>query len=254
MANEDSKEELLQRARELGERADKARSESEHSRSSASERFARDNAFFRSINNAAERATGVLGPIGTVLGWTIRMLGKWLRWVAIRPADPDAHGGPDSGGISPARVVRNLFVSAMALFGLHVAASAVYFYGTYFEETVFVTGKQEIVTGELYQFGGCTSLPCSTETDNGKFYLIESSLYFPMMFYPEEDVFANVPQQDGACNVEGYGIYFRTLRWIYKTLQLYQHVVDVSCRPYTEEEIRRAVSEGEIVRDPPPVE
>jgi hypothetical protein len=129
--------------------------------------------------------------------------------------------------------------------------SAIYFYATYFEETVYVTGKQEIETGELYQFGGCTSLPCSTEIDNGKFYLIESSLYFPVMYYPEENVFANIPQQNGACHVEGYGIYFRTLRWLYKSAQLYQHVVDVSCRPYTEDEIRRAVVVGEIVKDSP---
>jgi hypothetical protein len=36
---------------------------------------------------------------------------------------------------------------------------------------------------------------------------------------------------------------------LYKSAQLYQHIVDVSCRPYTEDEIRRAVDEGEIVRD-----
>jgi hypothetical protein len=83
--------------------------------------------------------------------------------------------------------------------------------------------------------------------DNGKFYLIETSLYFPMLFYPEEEVFANIPQQNGACDIEGYGIYFRTLRWLYKHAQLYQHVVQVSCRPYTEEEIRHAVESGEII-------
>ena len=130
---------------------------------------------------------------------------------------------------------------------LHVVLSAAYFYSTYFHEMVYVTGKQEIETGEKYQFGGCTSLPCSTETDNGKFYLIETSLYFPALFYPEEEVFANIPQQNGACNIEGYGIYFRTLRWVYKQAQLYQHVIKVSCRPYTEDEIRQAVESGEIV-------
>ena len=66
------------------------------------------------------------------------------------------------------------------------------------------------------------------------------------MLYPEENVFANIPQQDAACQVEGYGIYFRTLRWLYKSLQLYQHVVSVSCRPYTEEEIRRALDGARI--------
>jgi hypothetical protein len=64
-------------------------------------------------------------------------------------------------------------------------------------------GKQEIETGELYQFGGCTALPCSTATDNGKFYLIESSRYFPTLFCPEENVFANIPQQDGSSRHRG---------------------------------------------------
>ena len=92
-----------------------------------------------------------------------------------------------------------------------MALSAAYFYGTAFDETVYVTGKQEIVTGELYQFGGCTSLPCSTETDNGKFYLIETSLYFPVMYYPEENVFANIPQQDAACQCARLRVVFSHL-------------------------------------------
>jgi len=84
----------------------------------------------------------------------------------------------------------------LALVLLHMAPSAADFYGTYFHEVVYVTGKQEIETGDLYQFDG---------------------------------------------------IYFRTLRWLYKHAQLYQHVVKVSCRPYTEEEIRQAVQSDQIV-------
>lgn len=247
--SDQSREDLLRRARELGAKADQARRETGDSHTSAAERLARDSALLRGLGRFADKVGNAMGPIGTALGWLLRMLVKWLRWVSIQPADP---GVPGSGGFSLGRVVRNLLLSVVAVFGLHVVWSAIYFYGTYFEETVYVTGKQEIVTGELYQFGGCTSLPCSTESDNGKFYLVESSLYFPVMLYPEENVFANVPHFDAACNIEGYGIYFRTLRWIYKTLQLYQHVVDVSCRPYTEDEIRRAVTEGDIVRDPVP--
>lgn len=184
-----------------------------------------------------------LGPIGWVLG----QFGRWLRWVFLEAVDADG-----DGRFSFLRTIRNLAISLAVLICLHASFKALYFYSTYFEETVYVTGKQEVETGELYQFGGCTSLPCSTNADNGKFYLIESSLYFPVMFYPEEDVFANIPQQNGACKVEGYGIYFRTLRWAYKSLQLYQHVVDVSCRPYTEEEIRRAVEGGQIVGEMEP--
>ena len=74
-------------------------------------------------------------------------------------------------------------------------------------------------------------------------------MYFPIMYYPEENVFANIPQQDAACRVEGFGIYFRTLRWLYKSAPLYQHVVSVSCRPYTDDETRRAVEDGQIDRD-----
>ena len=186
------------------------------------------------------------GHVRTVLGWILRRILLWLRWLALEPVEDS---NPPKRRFSRIRLLRNASLSLAALILLHVLLSAVYFYSTYFTETVYVTGKQEIETGELYQFGGCTSLPCSTSSDNGKFYLIESSLYFPQLFYPEEEVFANIPQQDAACNIEGYGIYFRTLRWLYKAAQLYQHVVKVSCRPYTDDEIRQAVSGGEIVRD-----
>lgn len=192
------------------------------------------------IGNKWHKAMRYLGPIGWVIGQFVR----WVKWVVVEPVDEDG-----DGSFSFLRTIRNLAISLAVLVCLHASFKALYFYTTYFEETVYVTGKQEVETGELYQFGGCTSLPCSTNSDNGKFYLIESSLYFPVMFYPEEDVFANIPQQNGACYVEGYGIYFRTLRWVYKSLQLYQHVVDVSCRPYTDEEIRRAVEGGQIVGD-----
>jgi hypothetical protein len=190
------------------------------------------------------------GPLGRVVAWLLGRFAAYLKFAAFRRRDGgfvrDEDGGLD---FSLARLCAVLALSAVGLLALHVALSAAYFYGTYFHEMVYVTGKQEIETGELYQFGGCTSLPCSTETDNGKFYLIESSLYFPVMFYPEENVFANIPQQNGACAVEGYGIYFRSLRWLYKSAQLYQHVVDVSCRPYTEDEIRRSVESGQILSD-----
>lgn len=148
---------------------------------------------------------------------------------------------------SPSRFLvflAGLFAAALLL---HILASAIYYYATAFTETVYVTGKQEIETGEIYQFGGCTALPCSTESDNGKFYLIEASLYFPVLFYPEEEVFANIPQQNAACTVHGYGLYMRSLRWLYKRAQLYQHAVGVSCRPYTAQEIEHSVGSGTIV-------
>jgi hypothetical protein len=144
-----------------------------------------------------------------VLAGLFGVVGRWLRWVAIRPADPQAPGGPRPARFSVLRLLRNLALSALVLLALHI----------------------------LW-----------TESDNGKFYLVESSWYLPALWYPEEEVFANIPYQDAACVVRGYGVYFRSLRWLYKTFQLYQHIVDVSCRPYAEES-RPADPEGGIVPD-----
>jgi hypothetical protein len=244
----DDRDDLLRRARKLREEA-RRRQEHVPDDGPAVFRSLRGSARVQKIASILGTANRWLGPIGSLLAWMFGLAAKWFRWAAFKPAGRDAHGEYHDLDFSWRRLCLNTFLTVAALVGLHVLFSAIYYYATWFEETVYVTGKQEIETGELYQFGGCTSLPCSTEADNGKFYLIESSLYFPAMYYPEENVFANIPQQNGACDVEGYGIYFRTLRWLYKSAQLYQHIVDVSCRPYTEDEIRRAVDEGEIVRD-----
>ncbi len=148
--------------------------------------------------------------------------------------------------ISGARLLKCGVAALATVLALYLGVVAAYFYGTQFEEIVYTTGKQEIETGELYQFTGCTSLPCNTEEDNGKFYKIESSLFLPMLLYPEQDVYANIPQQNAACHAKGYGFYFRSLRWLYKYAQWYQKVYDVSCRPYTDSEQARAVGTGVI--------
>lgn len=237
----------LRRARELGEQLRQAGQDAEAGQQTAYEKLVRADGAFGSIRRGRESLRKYLGPLGSLLSWLLGLVGKWLHWVFIQPADGE--GNKRGGRFSAVRTARNLAITTGVIVALHVTLKGIYYYSTYFEETVYVTGKQEIETGELYQFGGCTSLPCSTLSDNGKFYLIESSLYFPVMFYPEENVFANIPQQDAACRVEGYGIYFRALRWLYKSLQLYQHVVDVSCRPYTDLEIRKAVGDGTIVTE-----
>lgn len=247
MPDEPTDEELLRRARDLQQQADRAQADGHEESRSAAERIG-DSPGVTKLRSRFAAIMSVLGPIGSFLGWVAGLLVKWFRWAAFRPVENG--GTPGETEFSWKRFVLRSFLTLTVPILLHILLSAIYYYATYFEETVYVTGKQEVETGELYQFGGCTSLPCSTESDNGKFYLIESSLYFPIMYYPEENVFANIPQQNGACRVEGYGIYFRTLRWLYKSAQLYQHVVDVSCRPYTEEEIRRAVGGGQIVQDP----
>lgn len=181
-------------------------------------------------------------------GWFSRLasgLVRMLKWSAFRRANGDFVRNSEGELLFSSR--RLATVSAIAvttLLVLHATLSATYFHLTQFEELVYTTGKQEIVTGELYQFTGCTSLPCSTDADNGKFYEIENSWYFPHLIYPEEDVFANIPQQDGACYVKGYGLYFRRLSALHKSLQWYQKAYSVSCRPYTEEEKQRAVELG----------
>lgn len=243
MSNDDTDDELLRRAREARRDAAGVREHSARNGRSVSERLLGDSLWIQKIAAFFKTAGKYLGPLGALLAWLLRLIAKWFRWAAIRPSES---GDPE---FSWKRLFLNTTLSITAVLMLHVVFSAVYYYSTYFDEIVYVTGKQEIETGELYQFGGCTSLPCSTETDNGKFYLIASSLYFPVMFYPEENVFANIPQQDAACHVEGYGIYFRSLRWLYKSAQLYQHIVKVSCRPYTDEETRRAVKDGRIEGD-----
>lgn len=192
----------------------------------------------------------IFGPIYFVLAGLFSLIAKWFRWAAYKRHDGnvllDERNRPS---LSAKRFSICVLITVLCGVILHASLAALYMYSTKFTETVYVTGKQEIETGELYQFGGCTSLPCSTKNDNGKFYLIESSLYFPRLLYPEQEVYANIPQQDAACNVEGYGFYFRNLRWLYKSAQLYQHVMRVSCRPYTKKELERAVNNGEILRN-----
>ncbi len=163
----------------------------------------------------------------------------WLAYV------PDSQY-PGELTFSAHRLGKNsAWIGSLGLAG-YIAATAAYFYGTQFEELVYTTGKQEIVAGEQYQFTGCTSLPCSTQADNGKYYKVESSHFLPALYYPEEDVYANIPQQDGACLVKGYGFYFRNLRSLYKYFQWYQKAYDVSCRPYTEAEKQLAIGSGQI--------
>lgn len=243
---------LLERARAAQQRADRLQQSAQGEPSAAVSRL-RANPVFQRWAARLRRLLGWLGPLGSVLFWLARRLGRSVRWAAFARRDGDFLRSADGGLVfAPVRLLKVTLVTVLAGFVLHVALSAAYYYGTRFQEVVYVTGKQEIETGERYQFGGCTALPCSTVSDNGKFYLIESSLYFPTLIYPEENVFANIPQQNGACLVSGYGIYFRSLRWLYKSAQLYQHVDDVSCRPYTEAEIEQLIDSGERIQGDSP--
>lgn len=174
-------------------------------------------------------------------GSLMRRLAAALAWAAFEREDGrfrlDAEGRRIFSG---SRLVGSGLILGVIVSALYVSLCAAYFYGTRFEELVYTTGKQEIEVGELYQFTGCTVLPCNTEADNGKYYKVESSLFLPTLLYPEQDVFANIPQQNAACHVKGYGYYFRNLRWLYKYAQWYQKVYDISCRPYNEQELAKA--------------
>ncbi len=171
-------------------------------------------------------------------GPAMRRTGRALAWSAFE-RDKGAFRLDNEGKrvFSPRRMAKvGTVVVALAVV-CYIAIAAAYFHGTKFEELVYTTGKQEIEVGELYQFTGCRTLPCSTEADNGKYYKIETSLFLPMLLYPEQDVYANIPQQNAACYVKGYGIYLRNLRWLYKYAQWYQQAYDISCRPYNEQEL-----------------
>lgn len=185
------------------------------------------------------------GMVGGLLHWFAVKLGSALKWSAFQRENGEFARNSEGDLIfAPRRLGISLAVASVLLLAIHMGLSAAYFHLTRFEELVYTTGKQEIATGELYQFTGCTSLPCSTDAGNGKFYQIETSWYFPRLIYPEENVFATIPQQDAACRVKGYGVYFRRLSAIHKSMQWYQKVYSVSCRPYTEEEKQRAMDQG----------
>jgi len=244
----DHDDELLERARRLRDKAARASEQNAAAKNQGPGHYLSSNASINRLMSFARKLKRWTGPLGSFLGWLFGLLGAGIKFAAFRRHDGEYLLDNDGDLVFSFKRLVTVSLSVLTLtILLHVVLSAAYFYSTYFHEMVYVTGKQEIETGEKYQFGGCTSLPCSTVNDNGKFYLIETSLYFPALFYPEEEVFANIPQQNGACTIEGYGIYFRTLRWLYKHAQLYQHVIKVSCRPYTEDEIKQAVESGEIV-------
>ena len=250
----DNNNDLLRRAESLLDRTRKTESTNIDAKSN-SVIFNKFSALFSPILQTLHSAQGFFGKIANVLSFIFSLISRWFNWAAYKRENGkimvDANGSTIFSG---KRFVLTSLLTLLIIIAIHAALKATYYYSTQFSETVYITGKQEIVTGEVYQFGGCTSLPCSTVNDNGKFYLIESSIYFPRLVYPEQEVYANIPQQNAACEVSGYGFYFRNLRWIYKSAQLYQHVVNVLCRPYTKDELERAVSQGSISNQVTPEE
>lgn len=235
---------LLKKARQAEDRAKRAKEEAAQARSEEPSNFALLNGLRQFFQEYAV-------PIGSTVSWGARKTWSGLKWASFEREDGDFKRDADGKMTFSRKRLGKVFAGVVgAGMAAHVALSAAYFYGTQFEELVYTTGKQEILTGELYQFTGCTSLPCSTDAKNGKFYEIEGSWYFPYSIYPEEDIYANIPQQDGACYAKGYGFYRKELKALHRSAQWYQKVYNISCRPYTEKEKERAVNSGKIPQPP----
>ena len=234
--NKSNDEELLKKIKELREKTnpENAGNYSDTHTSKSVKKKNKLSTFFSSL------FSNFLSPISKPITWLFTRIKRLINWLAYMD---DGRGYKQFS--SKQLIKRSLFL-LIGILMIHVLLSAIYFYSTQFEEIVYTTGKQEIVSGEEYQFTGCTSLPCSTTIDNGKYYKISSSLYFPYLIYPEENVYANIPLQDGACQVKGYGIYFRRARFFVKQFQWWQKAYSVQCRPYTEDEKNRAINSGEI--------
>ncbi len=239
-----SKDSLLEKARQAEEGA-------ERSRTATAEVLKTPPNFFESALNKVQRIWKFIAFLIIPLVWFFRVLIRYFKWASFVRENGDFKRD-DQGDLifSGGRLIRSLLAMGFLLLLINVAWNAVYFYGTQFEELVYTTGKQEIVTGQLYQFTGCTSLPCSTDAGNGKFYQIEHSWYLPYLIYPEEEVYASIPQQDGACYAKGFGFYLKELKALHRSAQWYQKVYSVSCRPYTEQEKEQAIQSGVVPKPP----
>ncbi len=173
----------------------------------------RINKIYDAANTFYENVEPYVGPVLRPVGMVAGGLKDAFVWAAFERDEKgmksDAQGDPV---FSPGRLARTFATAAALGLGTIAAAHSAYYYSTQFSETVYVTGKSTIQKGELYEFTGCDSLPCSTKTDNGKYYNIEQSFFSPRLIYPEQDVYANIPQQGGVCDVQGYGIYFKDLK------------------------------------------
>lgn len=243
-----SKDPLLEKARKAEEGAERSRVAAAEVRKNAKNLLEKA---FEALQEKIQNAPRVLSFFITPLFWIFKGLVIYLKWASFLRENGEFKRDEEGNLIfSRTRLVRSLLGTFLALFMINVAWAAAYFYGTQFEELVYTTGKQEIITGELYQFTGCTSLPCSTEAENGKFYEIEHSLFLPYLIYPEEDVYANIPQQDGACYAKGYGLYIKELKVLHRSAQWYQKIYSISCRPYTEQEKVKAIESGAVPKPP----
>lgn len=187
-----------------------------------------------------------LKPVFVVLEFVFGLLGRAFDRLAYLREDGAMKLDADGDPIFSAKLLtRNAALAFGALFAAYAVLSGVFFYATHFEEKVFVTGKGMYHEDYGY-FTGCTSLPCDTQSQNSKYYNVEESWFFPYLLYPEEDVMASVPIQNGVCDVKGYGIYFKRLKWLHKSLKWYQNVYKVTCNPLSDEQLREIIDGGAL--------
>lgn len=200
---------------------------------------------FNIASSAIDTAMDYLGPVGrmarTLGGWTKSVLEYSMFERENGDFKRDEHGDRIFSG---KRLGKAFALAACMGLSLNLGYHYAYYHGTQFNEMIYTTGKQEIRDGELYHVTGCTSLPCSTAADNGKYYQITKSFFWPRQLYPEENVYASVPQQIAACEIQGYGIYFKELKILHKMLEWYQNIESVSCRPLSEKEIQNMMVTG----------
>lgn len=261
--SKDHQDDALKRARETIRNLDRERQQ-EESRTGIEEELAEPSGRFaehlketakaaRSINKAVgiaskayEKLMKYTAPVRRAAAGLIRGAGTAFKHAAYLK-EPNGSFKLDEDGdmiFSGKKLARTFGVAACIGLSAYTGANYAYYKGTQFEELVYTTGKQEIVSGELYHVTGCTSLPCSTASDNGKYYQITQSWFAPRLLYPEEKVYANIPQQIAACHFKGYGIYFKSLKPVLRWAQWYQNVESASCRPLTEAEIQQSIHDG----------
>lgn len=215
------------------------------------ERNAKNIAFLRAVFNAAAPVTR---PLGNAVRWAGGKVSDYynfarteregeglkLKWGVLPYYDKgtikrDADGDPS---YSVRRLGRVLGYTAVAALAGVLAVQAAYFYGTQFNEYIYTTGKDPITTETRnhFAFTACSTQPCSTDSDTGKMFNVEASLYLPTLLFPDSEVYANLSKNDGVCHIEGYGVYFRPLRFVHKSLDWWQNVYNVSCRVLTEQD------------------
>ncbi len=158
----------------------------------------------------------------------------------------DAEGDPV---FSPGRLMRAFATAAILTNMAFVGGAGVAFHLT--KDTVYsyVTNKQMKIPGELYEVTGAESLPTSTQLDNGMYYHVTDSTFYPMQWRPEEDVYALIPQGDAVCKWEVHGVYSKEFKWLHKQIEFYQDIYETTCYPLSEAMIGTIVREGILPHD-----